>query len=172
MTDRNDRIREIAYFLWLDEGCPDGEAERHWSMAEAMVDSEPLERKRLEGEPPGEPLSESPTKPRAPRPVNMAARQSPRRLAVWGSATCCRGSRFPTNSAAKSSETGGMADFRSAYLFRDRGSRLKPSGAPNRTGPDVTAGAIIRTSIASSDSGTKRQAACGFRPWRFHIAPG
>jgi hypothetical protein len=34
-----------------------------------------------------------------------------------------------------------MADFRSAYLFRDRGSRLKPSGAPNRTGPDVTAGA-------------------------------
>ena len=67
MTDRNDRIREIAYFLWLDEGCPEGEAERHWSIAEAMVDSEPLERKRLEGEPPGEPLSESPTKPRAPR---------------------------------------------------------------------------------------------------------
>ena len=24
--DRNDRIREIAYFLWLDEGCPEGEA--------------------------------------------------------------------------------------------------------------------------------------------------
>ena len=24
--DRNDRIREIAYFLWLDEGRPDGEA--------------------------------------------------------------------------------------------------------------------------------------------------
>src|SRR5580692_4031986 len=71
----------------------------------------------------------------------MAARQSPRRLAVWGSATCCHGSRFPTNSAAKSSETGGTADFRSAYLFRDRGSRLKPSGAPDRTGPDVTAGA-------------------------------
>ena len=58
MTDREDRIREIAYFLWLDEGCPEGEAERHWSMAEATVDSEPLERKRLEGEPPGEALSE------------------------------------------------------------------------------------------------------------------
>jgi Protein of unknown function (DUF2934) len=69
MTDRNDRIREIAYFLWLDEGRPEGGAERHWSMAEAMVDSEPLERKRLEGEPPGEPLSGSPTKPRAPRPA-------------------------------------------------------------------------------------------------------
>ena len=67
MTDRDDRIREIAYFLWLDEGRPEGEAERHWTIAEVMVDSEPLERKRLEGEPPGEPLSESPTKPRAPR---------------------------------------------------------------------------------------------------------
>jgi len=59
MTDRNHRIREIAYFLWLDEGCPDGEAERHWSRAEAMADSEPSERKRVEGEPPGEPASES-----------------------------------------------------------------------------------------------------------------
>jgi hypothetical protein len=34
MTDRNDRIREFAYFLWLEEGCPDGQAERHWSAAE------------------------------------------------------------------------------------------------------------------------------------------
>jgi Protein of unknown function (DUF2934) len=54
MTNRDDRIREIAYFLWLDEGCPEGEADRHWSMAEAMHDSQPSERKRLEGEPPGE----------------------------------------------------------------------------------------------------------------------
>ena len=30
VTDRNDRVREIAYFLWLEEGCPEGEAERHW----------------------------------------------------------------------------------------------------------------------------------------------
>ena len=59
--DRNDRIREIAYFLWLDEGCPEGGAERHWSAAEALLESEPLERKRMEGEPPGEPLGEAPT---------------------------------------------------------------------------------------------------------------
>jgi hypothetical protein len=59
MTDRNDRIREIAYFLWLDEGCPEGEAERHWATAEALLESEPLERKRIEGEPPGEPASDS-----------------------------------------------------------------------------------------------------------------
>jgi hypothetical protein len=61
MTDRNDRIREIAYFLWLEEGCPEGEAERHWLTAETLVESEPLERKRIEGGPPGEPVGDAPT---------------------------------------------------------------------------------------------------------------
>jgi hypothetical protein len=66
--DRNDRIREIAYFLWVDEGRPEGEEERHWTTAEALLESkpeqhkesEPEQRKRIEGEPPGEPLSKSP----------------------------------------------------------------------------------------------------------------
>jgi hypothetical protein len=66
-SDRNDRIREIAYFLWLEEGSPDGEAERHWSTAEALLESEPEQRKRIEGEPPGEPVRESTTPPRAGR---------------------------------------------------------------------------------------------------------
>jgi hypothetical protein len=30
LTDRSDRIREIAYILWLEEGCPEGEAQRHY----------------------------------------------------------------------------------------------------------------------------------------------
>jgi Protein of unknown function (DUF2934) len=51
MTDRNDRIREFAYFLWLEEGCPEGQAERHWSAAEALLDSGEVERKEIEGEP-------------------------------------------------------------------------------------------------------------------------
>ena len=38
MTDRGDRIREIAYFLWLDEGCPEGAAERHWLAAETLLE--------------------------------------------------------------------------------------------------------------------------------------
>ena len=41
MTDRDERIREIAYFLWLEEGAPEGEADRHWLAAEALVASEP-----------------------------------------------------------------------------------------------------------------------------------
>jgi hypothetical protein len=36
MTDREQRIREIAYFLWESEGCPDGRAELHWTAAEAI----------------------------------------------------------------------------------------------------------------------------------------
>ena len=64
--DRNDRIREIAYFLWLDEGRPEGEEERHWAAAEALLESEPEQRKRIEGEPPGEPPV-SPVAPRGPR---------------------------------------------------------------------------------------------------------
>ena len=35
--DRNHRIREIAYFLWLDEGSPEGEDERCWAAAEALL---------------------------------------------------------------------------------------------------------------------------------------
>ena len=32
-----DRIRELAYEIWLREGCPEGCADRHWSVAEAEV---------------------------------------------------------------------------------------------------------------------------------------
>jgi Protein of unknown function (DUF2934) len=61
MTDRENRIRERAYFLWLEEGCPEGQAERHWQAAEGILDPDALERKMTEGEPPGdEPEEDSP----------------------------------------------------------------------------------------------------------------
>ncbi|HEY5203215.1 MAG TPA: DUF2934 domain-containing protein [Roseiarcus sp.] len=66
-TDRSERIREIAYYLWLDEGCPEGGAERHWTAAETVLESEAEQRKRIEGEPPGEPVSGSRMGPRARR---------------------------------------------------------------------------------------------------------
>jgi hypothetical protein len=40
VTDRNDRIRELAYFLWLEEGCLEGAAERHWLAAETLIEAE------------------------------------------------------------------------------------------------------------------------------------
>ena len=52
--DRENRVREIAYLIWEEEGRPDGEAERHWLAAELVWDSEDAERKDVEGEPPGE----------------------------------------------------------------------------------------------------------------------
>jgi hypothetical protein len=75
MTDRNERVREIAYFLWLDEGQPEGGAERHWAAAEALLESEPEERKRIDGEPPGEPVSPANRAPQAPE-VRGARRAS------------------------------------------------------------------------------------------------
>ncbi len=60
MTDHNDRIREHAYFLWLEEGCPEGQAERHWVAAETRVEGEPLEPAPVEAEPVREPAQESP----------------------------------------------------------------------------------------------------------------
>ena len=75
-TDRNDRIREIAYFMWLEEGCPDGEEERHWTTSEALLESEPEQRKRIEGEPPGEPvnpMTDAPTAPEVRRSRRAAA---------------------------------------------------------------------------------------------------
>ncbi len=71
--DRSDRIREIAYFLWLDEGRPEGEDERHWTTAVALLESEPEQRKRIEGEPPGEPVVDAPTAPEVRRPRRAAA---------------------------------------------------------------------------------------------------
>ena len=50
MRDRDERIREIAYFLWLEHGSPEGEAERHWfPAAQGLVDSEPSEGEVRDG---------------------------------------------------------------------------------------------------------------------------
>jgi Protein of unknown function (DUF2934) len=55
MTDRDERIREIAYFLWLEHGSPDGDADRHWLAAETLVDTDPIGGDNIGGEAPGEP---------------------------------------------------------------------------------------------------------------------
>lgn len=47
------RIRERAYFLWLEEGCPEGRAAAHWQQAcedlQSVVTREDAER-RLDAE--------------------------------------------------------------------------------------------------------------------------
>ncbi len=39
-TERETRIRELAREIWEAEGRPDGQQERHWGMAERLVDAE------------------------------------------------------------------------------------------------------------------------------------
>lgn len=43
MTDPDERVRRIrerAYRIWLDEGCPEGREEQHWHMATELVAQE------------------------------------------------------------------------------------------------------------------------------------
>lgn len=40
MSHDQDQIQELAYYLWVSEGKPDGQSERHWQMAARMA-SEP-----------------------------------------------------------------------------------------------------------------------------------
>jgi hypothetical protein len=40
MYELVDRVRELAYFIWLQEGCPDGRAHVHWELALAWATDE------------------------------------------------------------------------------------------------------------------------------------
>jgi hypothetical protein len=37
-----DRVREVAYTIWLEEGRPDGRAEAHWFEAVRRATSQPV----------------------------------------------------------------------------------------------------------------------------------
>jgi hypothetical protein len=37
MQDLEHAIRERAYHLWMAEGCPDGNAETHWLVAQREI---------------------------------------------------------------------------------------------------------------------------------------
>jgi hypothetical protein len=36
------RVREYAYHIWLTEGCPQGQAPRHWAMARQLAEAESM----------------------------------------------------------------------------------------------------------------------------------
>lgn len=60
-NDRETRIRQRAYQLWLDEGSPQGKQDDHWAQAEREIDG-------LDGE------NES-TNPASPDAVREAIRE-------------------------------------------------------------------------------------------------
>ncbi len=54
------RVRERAYHLWLDEGCPEGRAEDHWDKARELVAIEENYKDTLKPNPTAE-FERSPT---------------------------------------------------------------------------------------------------------------
>lgn len=40
MSNNEQRIRELAYQIWENEGRPEGKTEEHWALASEMVESE------------------------------------------------------------------------------------------------------------------------------------
>jgi len=36
-TSKEERIREQAHLIWLEEGCPEGRDKQHWEQAERTV---------------------------------------------------------------------------------------------------------------------------------------
>jgi hypothetical protein len=42
--DREQRIRNAAYRIWVEEGFPENQEERHWRMAEFIIAQEDAER--------------------------------------------------------------------------------------------------------------------------------
>jgi hypothetical protein len=59
-TERDARIRLRAYFLWLQEGRPEGRADEHWRRAaEAEDDSNAVDEASDESFPASDPPSHS-----------------------------------------------------------------------------------------------------------------
>jgi hypothetical protein len=80
MDDRDQRIREIAYHLWEQEGCPESQADRHWAAAVAIVeeqDAEDAGGAALNKSTVSAPLERSPAPPRPPLAEASEGRRLP-----------------------------------------------------------------------------------------------
>ncbi|WP_110674568.1 MULTISPECIES: DUF2934 domain-containing protein [Salinicola] len=51
MSNREQRVRMLAYRIWESEGRPEGQGERHWAMAERIVEAENAREEEQEWEP-------------------------------------------------------------------------------------------------------------------------
>lgn len=53
--DHDDQIRQLAYRLWQDEGCPDGYDVQHWLKAETiwLEEHRPKDKPKVSASPKG-----------------------------------------------------------------------------------------------------------------------
>jgi len=59
MDDFEERVRQRAYRLWVEEGCPEGRSDAHWDKARelaAIEDNRKLATKPVRGEGSGDPV--------------------------------------------------------------------------------------------------------------------
>ena len=75
MSADEKRIREFAYQIWESEGCPDGQAERHWAMARQLAEAEAAAAapKKTRGRALLQAPAAKPRKPRAASPARPAS---------------------------------------------------------------------------------------------------
>lgn len=63
MDDNEERVRQWAYKLWQEEGCPEGREAVHWDKARELVAIEDNQRSTMipvkERGPEGEPIEEA-----------------------------------------------------------------------------------------------------------------
>lgn len=48
MEDREQKIRDLAHRLWEDTGRPDGQSDRHWTQARAIIGAQEGETSDLQ----------------------------------------------------------------------------------------------------------------------------
>ena len=77
MTDRDKRIQEIAYQLWVKEDRPDGRSDSHYFEAVELYEVEIAQGKNAEAEPPAAPVAEKPAPRAEPVAEKPAARAEP-----------------------------------------------------------------------------------------------
>jgi len=89
MDDFEERVRQRAYRLWVQEGCPEGRSDAHWDKARELVaieESQKLVTKPVQGEgsgDPAEPIEAIENAGGFPAPTDQGEEQAaPRRRAV------------------------------------------------------------------------------------------
>ena len=75
-SDREERIKERAYAIWLAEGRVHGKHQDHWHRAEREIAAE-----EIAGEPAGAAAARRPSRARATKPAGAAGTAAPKRPA-------------------------------------------------------------------------------------------
>lgn len=138
MADDQLRIRLLAYRIWEAEGCPDGEAERHWHMACRMVAAERITDVPQEAQPRPAPRSKKTAEPvataanvqEAPEATDEAA---PKKPAAKRTSTAKRRSSSAEGKAGESKTTGAKTTASKSTTTRKTTAAKKGSTAKSDT---------------------------------------